>query len=184
MCCHLKNKTRWWCECIQWLKHDAMCLQENNNPHKAQSCKPEVTYTEEFSYEWEERNSTLRPVISRSIGGKHWVSTMSTAILMAGWEGKANFLLPQWGKRCCGLSAGTLSCSHAVHVCCLIGVQGACSATRHLFALCRPCMHCCSWPVSCSFWKIWSAHGTPLLLTSVHERARGISPEHLLSLVP
>ena len=76
-------------------------------------------------------------------------------------------------------------CWHPKHCpCLLVSVQGAWSATQLLFALCRPSMYCCSWAVSHSFWRIWRAHGTPLLLTSIHEHAGGISPEHLLSLVP
>lgn len=47
------------------------------------------------------------------------------------------------------------------------GVQGAWAACSHLLlALPRPWMHFCSWAVSSSFWRVWSAHGTLLGLSA------------------
>lgn len=109
---------------------------------------------------------------SLCIGGKYWISTMRTTILKAGWERKANVLLPQQGTRCSGLSVGTLSCSHVVNV----------HPGVFLFFEGPPCIATAE--LSYSFWKLWRAQGTPLFLTSAHERVQGISPDHLLSLVP
>lgn len=149
-----------------------MCLQENNNPHTAQACRPEFIHTEEFCYKYEERNSTWWPGTNRNIGSKSLISPTSTAILMAAEE-KHISLFPHEGRGAPGsLQAPVIGCGPT-------GVQGAWAACSHLhLALPRPWM-CCS-----SLWRVWSAHGTPLLLASVHECARGISPEHLLSLVP
>lgn len=113
-------------------------------------------------------------ILVASVGSQPWAQPFSWQA-----EEKPISLFPSEGRGAPGcLQAPVISCVPR-------GVQGAWAAWSHLLlALPRPWMCYCSWAVSSSFWRVWSAHGTPLLLASVHECARGISPEHLLSLVP
>lgn len=115
----------------------------------------------------------LAAMLLASLGSHPWAWPFS-------WQAEEKHisLFPS-GGRGAPVSAGTC------HQLWPQSVQGAWAACSHLLlALPRPWMCCCSWTVSSSFWRVWSAHGTPLLLASVHECARGIFPEHLLSLVP